>query len=307
MTQTTPSPDPPLEGPDLPLQGSPSQGRRGRVSLFATCLADRYFAEACADTVHVLRHFGVEVEVPPGQTCCGQPAHNAGHRPEALRMARHTVATFDGVDPVVLPSGSCAAMLRRVYPRILDRATTDARAHAGPTRGPDAGSDDDSSTAAAGSLPDRTWELSEFLVRGLRVLEGPEARSEAGDEPRLGTGLAGLRVAYHHGCHALRELGVRNEPAALLRACGAEVVAWEADRECCGFGGLFSTKFPAVSAGMADRKLDTLPSGVDVVTSADGGCLLQLSGRAERRGGRTSGPGATFVHLATLLRRGIAS
>ncbi len=115
---------------------------------------------------------------------------------------------------------------------------------------------------------------------------------------RLGSGLAGRRVAYHHGCHALRELRVESEPLALLRGCGAEVVAWEADRECCGFGGLFSAKLPEVSAGMADRKLDSLPD-VDFATSADGGCLMQLSGRARRRG-----LGPPFRHLASVLWEG---
>ncbi len=231
-----------------------------RVALFATCLGDRFFADACADTVRLLRHLGVEPSVPEGQTCCGQPAFNAGHAAEARRMARHTLDVFERADHVVLPSGSCAGMLRRVYPELL--AGHDAR--------------------RAESLASRTWELSQFIVHVMNV------RS-------LGDGLAGRHIAYHHGCHALRELGVREEPIALLRDAGAEVVAWEADQECCGFGGLFSVKLPAVSAAMADRKLDTLPL-VDCVTSADGGCLLQLSGRAGRRG---SAP--RFRHLASVL------
>jgi L-lactate dehydrogenase complex protein LldE len=118
---------------------------------------------------------------------------------------------------------------------------------------------------------------------------------------RLGDGLAGLRVAYHHGCHALRELGLREEAPALLAGGGAQVIPWEAAEECCGFGGLFSVKLPVVSAAMADRKLDTLPE-VDVLTSADGGCLMQLSGRMERRGIRVP-----VVPLPTLLWRAHAS
>ncbi len=139
----------------------------------------------------------------------------------------------------------------------------------------------------AESLAGRTYELSQFLQQVLNV-------------DTLGTGLRDCRVAYHHGCHALRELGVRDEPLALLAGCGAEVVEWEADQECCGFGGLFSTKLPEVSAAMADRKLDTLPD-VDFMTSSDGGCLLQLSGRAAKR--RIGPP---FVHLASALWRGVA-
>lgn len=237
-----------------------------RVALFATCLGDAFFAEACADAVRLLRHLDVDVAFPAGQTCCGQPAHNAGHVKEARRMARHTLNVFEGYDHVVLPSGSCAGMMRAVYPHLVDG--------------------EDGSRATA--LAHRTWELAQFVVDVLGVR-------------RLGDGLAGRRVAYHHGCHALRELGVREEPLALLTGAGAEVVPWEAAEECCGFGGLFSVKLPEVSAAMADRKLDTLPE-VDVVTSADAGCLLQLSGRAGRRGTTPA-----FRHLAGLLVEAIGA
>lgn len=134
----------------------------------------------------------------------------------------------------------------------------------------------------AARLAGRTFELSQFIVEVLGV------RS-------LGSGLTGRRIAYHHGCHALRALGVREQPLELLRNSGAEVVPWEFSEECCGFGGIFSVKFPEVSAAMADRKIDTLPE-VDCVTSADGGCLLQLSGRLRRRG-----MNLRARHLAELL------
>jgi L-lactate dehydrogenase complex protein LldE len=227
-----------------------------RVSLFATCIGDSFFAEATADAVRLLRYLGVEVSFPSGQTCCGQPAFNAGHMPEARRGARHTVEVFRDSEYVVLPSGSCAGMLRTVYPRLLG--------------------------ADADALARTTYELSQFIVRVLGVTD-------------LGDGLQDRRVAYHHGCHALRELGVREEPLALLTGAGASVVDWEAQEECCGFGGLFSVKLPEVSAAMADRKLDTLPPA-DFVTSADGGCLMQMSGRARRRASATP-----FRHLASVL------
>lgn len=229
-----------------------------RVALFATCLGDRLFAEACADAARLLRKLGAEVHVPRGQTCCGQPAMNAGYVSEARRMARHTVAVFKDAEYVVLPSGSCAGMLRTHYPSLL--------AHDG----------------EAGALARRTYELSEFIVRVLGVT-------------RLGGGLAGRTLAYHHGCHALRELRVHDEPLVLLREAGARMVPWEAAEECCGFGGLFSVKLPAVSAGMADRKLDTLGDAT-TVTSADGGCLMQMAARAEHRGLDLS-----FRHLASVL------
>lgn len=236
-----------------------------RVSLFATCLGDQFFADACADAVRLLRGLGVDVDVPPGQTCCGQPAYNAGQRREAGVMARHTLRVLADAEYVVLPSGSCAGMIRCFYPDLLEGDAERAR-----------------------SLAARTYELSQFVVRVLGV-------------ERLGDGLDGRRVAYHHGCHALRELHVRDEPLTLLAGSGAEVVEWAAAEECCGFGGLFSTKLPEVSAAMADRKLDTLPE-VDVVTSTDGGCLLQLSGRA----GRRAEAGPPFRHLASLLWEGAA-
>ncbi len=223
-----------------------------RVSLFATCLGDQFFAHAVVSAVRLLRKLGVEVDVPEAQTCCGQPAFNAGRDAEARRMAAHTLECFREGAYVVLPSGSCACMLRRFYAHLLR--------------------DDDLSPRAA-DLAGRTFELAEFLVRVLGVTH-------------LGRGLEGRRIAYHHGCHALRELGVRDEPLALLTNAGAELVAWEGDEECCGFGGLFSVSFPRVSAGMADRKLDTLAAAgeVDYLTSADCGCLLQLDGRARKRG-----------------------
>jgi len=233
-----------------------------KVALFATCLGDQFYAEACADAVRLLRHFGATVDFPLGQTCCGQPAHNSGHASDAARMVRHTCEVFSDAEYIVLPSGSCAGMMRQHYPHLNGEAG--------------------SGTAA------RTYELTQFLSEVLQV-------------DTLGSGLAGQRVAYHHGCHALRELGIEEEPVRMLRGCGAEVVSWEADRECCGFGGLFSAKMPEVSAAMADRKLDTLPQ-VDVVTSTDGGCLMQLSTRATRR---TVGP--PFAHIARLLWKGVGA
>jgi len=231
-----------------------------RVSFFVTCLGDRFFAEAAADAVRLLRSLDVDVDFPRNQTCCGQPAWNAGHVPQAREMAAHTAAVFADADYLVLPSGSCTAMLRRTYPRLLESP----------------------------AVADRSYELAEFLVDVLGVTE-------------LGRGLEGRRLAYHHGCHALRELGVAEQPMRLLESAGADVVPWEMDQECCGFGGLFSVKNPEVSVAMADRKLDTLPH-VETVVSADGGCLLQLEGRARRRRMRLR-----FRSLASVLweaRRG---
>lgn len=231
-----------------------------RVALFVTCLGDNFYADACADAVRLLRHLGVDVDFPEDQTCCGQPAFNSGHLRDAKRMVRHTTEVFAASEYVVLPSGSCAAMLRSHYPEL--------------------------DPLAGGSLAERSYELSEFIVRVLGVSE-------------IGRGLEGTRLAYHHGCHALRQLGVEVEPLTLLQGAGAELVPWSADRECCGFGGLFSTKMPEVSGAMADHKVDTLPP-VDLVTSADGGCLMQLAGRSGHRRSHLR-----FEHLASVLWRGV--
>ncbi len=233
------------------------------ISFFVTCLMDHYFAVAAADAVRLLRYLGCRVQFPEAQSCCGQPAWNAGHNPEAHRMAKHTAQVFADAEAVVVPSGSCAAMLKKFYPKLA----------------PD--------DAACTNLAARTWELSQFIVHKLGVIE-------------LGCGLAGSRVAIHQGCHALRELRLESEGERLLRGAGAEVVPWEAQEECCGFGGLFAVKMGAVSAAMADRKLDTLPA-VDQIVSGDGGCLLHLDGRARMR--QTP---LRFVHLASALWEGVA-
>ncbi len=235
-----------------------------RVAFFVTCLVDQFFAEAGADSVRLLRHLGCEVEFPEAQTCCGQPAFNAGHREEATEMAHNLTEVFEQActnsraQAIVSPSGSCTAMLRHHVPELLK---TPSKPHPRP-------------------LP--AFELAQFVLEELGVRD-------------LGKGLKGRRVVLHQGCHALRDLRSQDAPRILLENAGAEVVAWSAQEECCGFGGLFSTKMPAVSAAMADRKLDSLPD-VELVTSGDGGCLLQLEGRARKR---KIGPG--FVHIATLL------
>lgn len=253
------------------------------VAIFATCLADHYFAEAVADAVRLLRHMGCRVEFPEDQTCCGQPAYNAGRRREAARMANHAIDVFRDAEAVVLPSGSCAAMVKKFYAQLTgERAGGQAGGRAGERAGGPAGGP----AGGASDLASRTWELGEFLVRRLGVT-------------RLGRGLAGRRVAVHQGCHALRELRLETEPETLLTGAGAIVAPWEAGDECCGFGGLFSVKMTDVSAAMADRKLDTLPD-VDWVVSGDGGCLLQLEGRSRARG-----LDVECVHLATALWRGV--
>jgi L-lactate dehydrogenase complex protein LldE len=225
-----------------------------RVQLFATCLGDLVLPDAIADAETLLRRAGHDVVFPEGQTCCGQPAFNAGHRKAASRVARQFARAFSRELPIVCPSGSCATMVAHYLPALLD------------------------------AEPYEVYELSTFLAK------------EASDTLLL----AGKRVAYHDSCHLLRELGVSEEPRALLRAAGAEVEELERPDLCCGFGGTFSVRQPEVSVAMADDKLaDAGRTGAEALVTADPGCLLHLRARAARTGG------PRVVHLASALARGL--
>ncbi|MDQ3461048.1 MAG: (Fe-S)-binding protein [Deinococcota bacterium] len=247
-----------------------------RVSLFATCLADQLFPQVAVATVKLLRHLGAEVAFPEGQTCCGQPAYNAGYHREARAVARHHIGVFGGADYVVLPSGSCGAMLGH-YPDLF--------------------SEDGPAYAAARGLAERTFELTTFITEVL------------GQED-IGADLSGTRVTYHDSCHAMRFMGVREAPRRLLKAAGAELVEAEGSDVCCGFGGLFSVKMPEISAAMARAKLPGIhATGAAVLTSTDGGCLMQLSGTLRRegssRGESDEAAKLEVIHIAELLWRGV--
>ncbi len=244
-----------------------------RVALFATCLADQAAPDTAVAAWRLLRHQGVDVVFPEAQTCCGQPAYNAGYAAEARRLAEHHLKVFDGFDYVVLPSGSCASMLVGHYPRLLEGDAT--------------------AGAAARDLAARTFELTSFLVDVL----GRE---------QLGAELHGTRVTYHDGCHALRTLRVAEAPRRLLRSAGAELVEADGHDTCCGFGGLFAVKLPEVSAAMARAKHDGLhATDADVLTSTDVGCLLQLGGSLRRAASAGAPPGPRVVHVAELLWEGV--
>jgi L-lactate dehydrogenase complex protein LldE len=234
-----------------------------------TCVVDLLEPEVGEATVRVLRAAGCEVTVSMAQTCCGQPAWNAGHAPEAAKVADTTLAALeaelaDGAEAVVVPSGSCTSMVRVFWPELFALAGDPAAAE------------------RARRVGERTFELSEFLAdRDLPGLSGPTTR-----------------VAYHHSCHMLRELGVREAPERLVdRVDGTERVAWDGDDRCCGFGGLFSVKLPEVSVAMADEKLGALAdAGADIVVGCDASCLAQLRTRSE-----SLGPPLCTRHLAQLL------
>jgi L-lactate dehydrogenase complex protein LldE len=223
------------------------------VQLFHTCLVNEVGPEVGMATVRVLERLGVEVLVPPAQTCCGQPAYNGGFPEEARAAARHTVSVLEATEgPIVIPSGSCADMVIHQYEVLFQ--------------------DDPAWTARAHAVAARSRELSQFLM------ERPEGA-------RLGARLA-ARVVYHPSCHLLRGLGVRAAPKALLEGvAGVELLAARDEEECCGFGGLFSVKNPEISGSMLDRKLSALEAcGAERLVSCDLGCLLHLGGGLHRRG-----------------------
>jgi L-lactate dehydrogenase complex protein LldE len=235
-----------------------------RVALFATCLVDQFFPEVGLATLRVLERLGVAAEFPPGQTCCGQPFFNMGHREEARAVALHTLSVFEPYDAVVLPSGSCTAMVR-VF-------------------GPDLFEPGDPVRARMEALAAKTFELSQFLVQRLGVTAVSSAF--------LGS------VAYHDGCHCLRELRVRDEPRRLLQSvAGCRLVEMEGSDACCGFGGTFSVKFGEVSSAMvADKVASIEATGASCVVSTDSSCLMQINGALRRRGSSVRA-----LHLAQVL------
>ncbi|HHN73001.1 MAG TPA: (Fe-S)-binding protein, partial [Thermopetrobacter sp.] len=236
---------------------------------FVTCLADMMRPRAAAAALRLLRAAGVTVDVPAGQTCCGQPAWNAGADDVAAALVRAMLPLFEPFDAIVVPSASCAGMIMRHWPRAL--------AADGTWRG------------RAEALAGRTFELCEFLH--LREAEPLAGRWRFGP------------VAFHESCSLRRETGDVEAPRALLRRIpGLRLVEMDDPAACCGFGGLFSVELPEVSVHLADRRIATLEAtGAPILTGVDAGCLMHLSGRLSRRGL----PHAVF-HVAEILAGAVA-
>lgn len=237
-----------------------------RVALFIPCYVDLIYPQVGVSVVRVLRNLGVEVSYPEGQTCCGQPAFNSGFFDEARGVARHFLDVFENesFNHVVCPSGSCAAMVSHYYPFLFEELPEERE--------------------RAEALGASVREFSDFLVNVLGVKD-------------LGAHYRG-RAVFHTGCHQRRELGVLDEPRELLRNVeGLELLDWEDEELCCGFGGTFSVKMPDVSAAMADQKIEALETcGADTLISCDSSCLMHLGGRLRKRGRDTR-----VLHLAQVL------
>lgn len=225
---------------------------RPRVALLITCLADMFRPQIGFAAVKLLQDAGCEVAVP-AQSCCGQPAYNAGDAKDAATLARNAIAAFDSFDYVVVPSGSCAGMVTRHYPELLK--------------------DDAAWAGRAEAMAAKTHELMSFLanVRGVKHVQA------------ACRGVA----AYHDSCSFLREMKVRDEPRRLLASVEGLDLREIADAEvCCGFGGFFSVKYPEISARMADDKIrHAKETGAQTIVGGDLGCLLHLAGRLSRQGG----------------------
>ncbi len=223
------------------------------AQLFITCLVDTLYPDVGQAVVRVLRRCGVGVDLPPGQTCCGQPAFNAGMRNEARGIAIHTIRTFEKTEgPVVVPSGSCAAMIRHGYLELF--------------------AEDPQWLPRANALAVRTYELTEFLVDRLGVDD-------------VGAQFDG-QLAYHSSCHLLRDLGVNHQPRTLLASVqGAELVELQGSEECCGFGGVFSAEHPQLSSAMLKRKIENIRAcGAPLVVTCDAGCMSNINGGLHRYG-----------------------
>lgn len=221
-----------------------------RVALFVTCLADLFRPSVAFAAVKLLEQAGYTVEVPAQQTCCGQPAYNNGDRDDAAALARAVIESFAGYPYVVAPSGSCAGQIKLHYPELF--------------------ADDPHWLARAEDLAARTFELTGFLT-DVAGFEAIDARYPG-------------KVTYHDSCSSLREMGVKQQPRALLAKVDGLTLAEMRDTDvCCGFGGTFCVKYPEVSARMVSDKVANIEqTGADTLLAGDLGCLLNIAGRLKR-------------------------
>ncbi|MFX3617295.1 MAG: (Fe-S)-binding protein [Sporolactobacillus sp.] len=234
-----------------------------KVSLFTTCLGEMFYVDVLKDTTEVLERLGCEVDVPEGQTCCGQPSYNSGYVKESLGSAKNMIQIFENADYIVTPSGSCGAMFRE-YAEIF--------------------ADDPEWAERAKKVSEKTYEFTQFIVNVLGV-------EDVGAEFHA-------RVTLHTSCHMTRLLGEHNAHYKLLsHVKGLELVKLPNNYDCCGFGGTFSVKMSPISEQMVDEKIHHIDeTKAEVLVGADASCLMNISGRARRLG-------KTFkvMHIAQVL------
>jgi L-lactate dehydrogenase complex protein LldE len=224
--------------------------RPEKIYFFATCLVDLLYPEAGLAAMQLIRNEGIEVIFPQGQTCCGQPAWNSGYRHEAKAVALQQLACFSEHYPIVVPSGACAGMMRHHYPAMFKESDHQDRIDA---------------------FAARVYEFTEFLVHVLKI-----------NLKDLGPPL---KIALHTSCSAHREMGVAGEHETLLKQLSnVQLLEQARKEECCGFGGTFAVKQPAISAEMVSDKVNAIvATGAELVVSGDCGCLMNIGGHLDYR------------------------
>jgi L-lactate dehydrogenase complex protein LldE len=236
-----------------------------RIAFFVTCLVDLMRPSIGFAALELLEASGADVFVPPTQTCCGQPAYNSGDRRDTIALARKVIDEFEQCDYLVAPSGSCTGMIKTHYADVF--------------------ADDPAYAARAAQLAAKTYELTDFLVNVLKVSSVP--------------GQFSGRITYHDSCAGLREMGVKQQPRALLaKVPGVQLTEMAECETCCGFGGTFAIKFGEISSRLADNKCEHIVnSGADAVVLGDLGCMLNIEGRLRRRGDAKT----RVLHVAEVL------
>jgi L-lactate dehydrogenase complex protein LldE len=238
-----------------------------RVALFIPCFVDQFFPESAMNMVKILEKSGCNVSYNPNQTCCGQPAFNAGFWDEAHEVAVKFLEDFKQEEYIVAPSASCTGFIRNYYPKLFEN-----RAHA----------------SGAQTIGKHVYEFTEFLTEILNLED-------------LGSVWNG-KVTYHDSCAALRECKIKEGPRKLLKNVkGLELIEMESTDSCCGFGGTFSVKYGDISAAMADQKIShALNTGAQAILSTDLSCLMQLQGVIQKKGIPLQ-----TLHIADVLSGGL--
>ena len=253
-----------MSGPRLSPIGKP-------VSLFVTCMVDMLYPQTGMSVVKVLEHVGITVDFPKAQTCCGQPAFNAGYRRESRQVAEQFLRAFADAEVIVTPSGSCAAMVRHEYPRLF--------------------ADDLPRQAEAERLAAITWEFTEFLVDGLGITD-LQARLP---QPTI--------FAFHDSCHGLRLLGLGEAGRRLMSQIENVTLVELSDHDvCCGFGGLFAVKMADVSGAMLAKKMTHINNCAARVLGSDVSCMTHINGGLEK-----SGSPQRMQHIADILAAAITA
>lgn len=234
-----------------------------RVALFITCLVDQFYPQVGEAMVRILNSQGITVDLPPAQTCCGQPAYNSGYVEEARVAALTLLESFENADAVVSPSGSCTGMVHHYYPKLFAGTRDESRAKA---------------------LGEKTFEFSSFLLQKLRIKEMNAVFPHT--------------VTYHPSCHATRLLGVRDEPLELLQMVrGLHYKELDLAQDCCGFGGAFALKMANLSSAMVEEKVrHVTATQADILVGTDMGCLMNIGGRL-----RHEKKTMRVMHVAELL------